>query len=57
MRAAASRLATSTSTQARCTSRNSLPDGSGQWIELKFGNNGITPGNPVYSFADARPTC
>ncbi len=28
-------------------------DGSGQWIELTFGKNGITPGNPVYSFADA----
>lgn len=30
-----------------------LPDGSGQWIELTFGKNGIGPGNPVYSFADA----
>ena len=30
-----------------------LADGSGQWIELTFGKNGIGPGNPVYSFADA----
>jgi secreted PhoX family phosphatase len=30
-----------------------LPDGSGQWIELAFGKNGITPANAVYSFADA----
>ena len=29
-----------------------LPDGSGQWIELAFGKNGIGPGNPVYPFAD-----
>ena len=29
-----------------------MPDGSGQWIELKFGINGITPSNAVYSFAD-----
>jgi secreted PhoX family phosphatase len=30
-----------------------LADGGGQWIELTFGKNGITPANPVYSFADA----
>jgi secreted PhoX family phosphatase len=29
-----------------------LPDGSGQWLELRFGINGITAGNPTYSFAD-----
>ena len=29
-----------------------LPDGSGQWVELKFGINGITPSNPAYAFAD-----
>ncbi len=27
-----------------------LPDGSGQWIELKFGLNGITASNPTYAF-------
>ena len=27
-----------------------LPDGSGQWIELEFGKNGITPANPAYAF-------
>jgi secreted PhoX family phosphatase len=29
-----------------------LPDGSGQWIELKFGINGATPNNAVYPFAN-----
>lgn len=29
-----------------------LPDGSGQWVELKFGLNGITAGNPAYAFAN-----
>jgi secreted PhoX family phosphatase len=29
-----------------------LPDGSGQWIELQFGINGITPDNAAYAFAD-----
>jgi secreted PhoX family phosphatase len=29
-----------------------LPDGSGQWVELKFGSNGITPSYAPYSFAD-----
>ena len=29
-----------------------LPDGSGQWIELAFGINGITAANPAYPFAD-----
>ncbi|MGH8284364.1 MAG: PhoX family protein [Steroidobacteraceae bacterium] len=29
-----------------------LPDGSGQWLELTFGINNITPGNPRYPFAD-----
>jgi secreted PhoX family phosphatase len=29
-----------------------LPDGSGQWLELGFGLNGITPNNAVYAFAD-----
>jgi secreted PhoX family phosphatase len=29
-----------------------LPDGSGQWVELRFGINGITPANPAYAFAD-----
>ena len=29
-----------------------LPDGSGQWIELAFGKNGITPASTVYPFAD-----
>lgn len=28
-----------------------LPDGSGQWVELKLGSNGIVPGSPVYPFA------
>ncbi len=28
------------------------PDGSGQWLELKFGLNGITPANAAYAFAD-----
>jgi len=27
-------------------------DGSGQWIELKFGSNGITASNTAYAFAD-----
>ena len=27
-------------------------DGTGQWIELKFGSNGITASNPAYAFAD-----
>lgn len=27
-------------------------DGSGQWIELKFGSNGITASNAAYAFAD-----
>ncbi len=27
-------------------------DGSGQWIELSFGVNGITAANPSYAFAD-----
>lgn len=29
-----------------------LPDGSGQWVELKLGINNITPNNPAYAFAD-----
>jgi uncharacterized protein len=29
-----------------------LPDGTGQWIALEFGQNGITAANPVYAFAD-----
>jgi uncharacterized protein len=29
-----------------------LPDGTGQWIELTFGQNGLTPQNPIYPFAD-----
>ena len=29
-----------------------LPDGGGQWLELKFGINNITPDNPAYPFAD-----
>jgi hypothetical protein len=29
-----------------------LPDGSGQWAELKFGINNITPGYAPYPFAD-----
>jgi secreted PhoX family phosphatase len=29
-----------------------LPDGSGQWIELKFGINNITPSYPAYAFAN-----
>ena len=29
-----------------------LPDGSGQWVELKFGINNITPDYAPYSFAD-----
>jgi uncharacterized protein len=29
-----------------------LPDGSGQWAELKFGINNITPDNAKYAFAD-----
>jgi secreted PhoX family phosphatase len=28
-----------------------LPDGSGQWLELEFGRNGITAANPAYAFA------
>ena len=28
-----------------------LPDGSGQWVELAFGINGITAANPAYAFA------
>jgi uncharacterized protein len=27
-------------------------DGSGQWIELAYGINNITPANPAYAFAD-----
>ena len=27
-------------------------DGTGEWLELAFGVNNITPGNPAYSFAD-----
>jgi secreted PhoX family phosphatase len=27
-------------------------DGTGQWLELTFGTNGITPANPAYAFAD-----
>lgn len=27
-------------------------DGSGQWIELKFGSNGITSSNSAYAFSD-----
>jgi uncharacterized protein len=30
-----------------------LPDGSGQWLELSFGLNGITSTNPAYAFADS----
>jgi uncharacterized protein len=29
-----------------------LPDGTGQWIELAFGRNGIDASNPLYPFAD-----
>lgn len=29
-----------------------LPDGSGQWVELQFGSNGITPSSAVFPFAD-----
>jgi secreted PhoX family phosphatase len=29
-----------------------LPDGTGQWLEIEFGKNGITPANPAYAFAD-----
>jgi hypothetical protein len=29
-----------------------LPDGTGQWIELTFGQNGLTPQNVIYPFAD-----
>ena len=29
-----------------------LPDGTGQWLELAFGKNGITAANPAYAFAD-----
>lgn len=29
-----------------------LPDGTGQWIALEFGQNGITAANPAYAFAD-----
>lgn len=29
-----------------------LPDGYGQWLELKFGANGITPAYAPYAFAD-----
>jgi uncharacterized protein len=29
-----------------------LPDGGGQWLELKFGINNITADNSVYPFAD-----
>ena len=27
-------------------------DGTGRWLELKFGLNGITPANPTYAFAN-----
>jgi secreted PhoX family phosphatase len=29
-----------------------LPDGTGQWLELTFGENGLTPQNAIYPFAD-----
>jgi secreted PhoX family phosphatase len=29
-----------------------LPDGTGQWIPLVFGQNGINAANPAYAFAD-----
>jgi secreted PhoX family phosphatase len=29
-----------------------LPDGTGQWIELTFGQSGLTPQNAIYPFAD-----
>jgi secreted PhoX family phosphatase len=29
-----------------------LADGTGQWIELAFGQNGLTPQNAIYPFAD-----
>ncbi len=29
-----------------------LADGTGQWIELSFGKNGINSSNPLYAFAD-----
>ena len=29
-----------------------LPDGTGQWIELSHGVNGLDAGNPMYAFAD-----
>jgi secreted PhoX family phosphatase len=27
-------------------------DGSGQWLELRFGGNGVTSSNPTYAFSD-----
>ena len=30
-----------------------LPDGSGQWLELSFGKNGLDENNTIYPFADA----
>jgi secreted PhoX family phosphatase len=29
-----------------------LPDGTGQWLELSFGKNGLDASNSVYAFAD-----
>jgi len=29
-----------------------LPDGTGQWLEIEFGKNGITAANPAYAFAN-----
>ena len=55
-RAAASPPATSTWTRASCTSRSSCPTARGQWLELTFGINGITPAirpTPL----PTRPTC
>ena len=32
-------------------------DGTGTWVELAFGANGITPGSSVYPFADQADVC
>ncbi len=32
-------------------------DGTGQWVELTFGLNGITASNPAYAFADQADVC
>ena len=51
-RPAASPPATSTSTTASSTSRKFNADGTGAWLELTFGMNGITAANAAYAFAD-----